>query len=503
MSLSIVFARALVGIEAPSVRVETHLSNGLPAFTIVGLPEAAVKESRERVRSAILNSGLEFPMRRVTVNLAPADLPKEGGRFDLAIAIGILIASGQLEARAVENAEFVSELSLGGQCIGVKGILTALLALPCNRNAYISNENESEAAMAACERVYSCRTLAELVAHLRDPELSEWTHVRAAQAVSPADFSLEHDMSHVQGQFNAKHALKVAACGGHNLLFYGPPGTGKSMLASRMPSIMPGLTREQAIEVASIYALGSHKRSEKDWFLRPFRSPHHSSSAAALVGGGSKPKPGEVSLAHQGVLFLDELPEFARHVLEVLREPIEAKKVAISRAQVQTSFPASFQLIAAMNPCPCGYAGHPKVACTDTPQRINQYLAKLSGPLLDRFDMHVEVPFQPASITLTSKRSNESSAQIREKVLVVHDLQVARQGALNNDLKGDALVDVCNLTEEQTLWLSDVIDRLAMSGRAAHRIMRVARTLADIDGEQAIGEAHLSQAIQYRGLTRR
>jgi magnesium chelatase family protein len=502
MSLSIVYARALVGVEAPSVRVETHLSNGLPAFTIVGLPEAAVKESRERVRSAILNSGLEFPMRRVTVNLAPADLPKEGGRFDLAIAIGILVASGQLDNKAVELSEFVSELSLGGQCIGVRGILTALLALPEAKKVFVSAENTDEVALAACERVYSCNTLAGLVAHLRDPETSAWQQVAAAQNMSPLNYSQESDMSHVQGQFGAKHALKVAACGGHNLLFYGPPGTGKSMLASRMPSIMPGLSREQAIEVASIYALGSHERGVHDWFLRPFRSPHHSSSAAALVGGGSKPKPGEVSLAHHGVLFLDELPEFSRHVLEVLREPIEAKKVAISRAQVQATFPASFQLIAAMNPCPCGYAGHPKVACTDTPQKINQYLAKLSGPLLDRFDMHVEVPFQSASITLSNKRSEESSAQIRDQVLAAHALQIARQGSLNNDLNGDALVEVCNLSEKQARWLSDVIDRLAMSGRAAHRIMRVARTLADIDGERTIGDTHLSQAVQYRGLTR-
>lgn len=502
MSLSTVDTRALCGVESPLVRVETHLSNGLPSFTIVGLPEAAVRESRERVRCALVNSGFDFPMQRVTVNLAPADLPKEGGRFDLAIAIGILIASGQLPPESVVGCEFIAELALGGACCAVKGALPSLAQAESRaRKIYVAKSDAHYRGLLDTDNIYGVNDLLELVQHLRDPQ---------AYALNEdnSDVGEHHcvlvssgpDLDEVVGQYSAKHALEVAAAGGHNLLFYGPPGTGKSMLASRIISILPKLSKKQAMEVASLYTLTHMPRNESDWYLPPYRSPHHSSSAVALIGGGARPKPGEVSLSHEGVLFLDELPEFSRHALEMLREPLETGEISISRAQQQLTLLARFQLIAAMNPCPCGYLGHPSIACTDTPQQIEQYRRKLSGPFLDRIDMHVEVPFQSARITLRKQGKEENSDRVRERVERARALQYARQGCLNVHLKGEALTEMCALTVEQNEWLMSTIDSLALSNRAAHRILRLSRTLADCSGERLIGSGHLAQSLRYRPI---
>lgn len=504
MSLSTVETRALCGVDSPLVRVETHLSNGLPSFTIVGLPEAAVRESRERVRCALVNSGFEFPMRRVTVNLAPADLPKEGGRFDLAIAIGILVASGQLPAAAVSGREFLSELALSGACCSVKGVLPSIAeAEQCSHKVYVAQDDAHYRTLLSSENIYGVRDLLELVQHLREPDtypLEKGSKVMVGQAALPSERG--NDLAEVVGQYSAKHALEVAAAGGHNLLLYGPPGTGKSMLASRIISILPGLSKTQALEVAALYTLTQQPRNEEDWYAPPFRAPHHSSSAVALVGGGARPRPGEVSLSHHGVLFLDELTEFSRHTLEMLREPLETGEISISRAQQQLTLPARFQLIAAMNPCPCGYLGHPSIACTDSPQQIEQYRRKLSGPLLDRIDMHVEVPFQSARVTLRSARQEESSEQVLERVERSKALQYSRQGCLNSDLKGELLTEMCALTEEQNEWLMNTIDALALSSRAAHRVMRLSRTLADCSGQQRIAQGHLAQALRYRPIHR-
>jgi len=516
MNLSIVQTRALCGVESPLVRVETHLSNGLPSFTVVGLPEAAVRESRERVRCAILNSGFEFPMRRLTVNLAPADLPKEGGRFDLAIAIGILVASGQIDPRAVQGCEFISELALTGDCNNVRGVLPSLVAGQASaRRIFVSTDDARYASLLVADNIEPVSDLAALVRHLKDPENCSLVscpdpcgdYDNALDAARETALSSEFsrampDLSEVCGQYSARQALEVAASGGHNLMFYGPPGTGKSMLASRIVSILPPLSSDEAKEVASLYTLTNTPRAETDWFVRPYRSPHHSSSAVALVGGGAKPKPGEVSLAHCGVLFLDELPEYSRHSIEMLREPLETGEISISRAQQQLTLPAKFQLIAAMNPCPCGYLGHPTIACTDTPQQIEQYRRKLSGPFLDRIDMQVEVPFQSARVTMNAQAPRESSAQVLARVEQAQAKQYARQGCLNAHLKGELLDSVCALDEVQKDWLVATMDSLALSNRAAHRIMRLARTLADCAGEEAIAHGHLAQALRYRSVRR-
>lgn len=504
MSLSTVKTRALCGVDSPLVRVETHLSNGLPSFTIVGLPEAAVRESRERVRCALVNSGFEFPMRRVTVNLAPADLPKEGGRFDLAIAIGVLVASGQLSPTSVSGCEFLSELALSGACCPVKGVLPSLaVADSIAQKVYVAKEDARYRQLLSSDKINGVNDLLELVQHLREPQ----SYPLQASPVVDERFDEKPaaciaNLSEVVGQYSAKHALEVAAAGGHNLLFYGPPGTGKSMLASRIISILPELSKVEAMEVASLYTLTQVSRAESSWYMPPFRAPHHSSSAVALVGGGARPKPGEVSLSHRGVLFLDELPEFSRHTLEMLREPLETGEISISRAQQQLTLPARFQLIAAMNPCPCGYLGHPSISCTDSPQQIEQYRRKLSGPFLDRIDMHVEVPFQSARVTLRANKKEESSEQVLERVARSRELQYKRQGSLNAYLKGEALAHMCALSNEQNDWLMNTIDALALSSRAAHRIMRLARTLADCSGESKISQGHLAQALRYRPVQR-
>lgn len=502
MSLSHVYTRALYGVESPSVRVETHLSNGLPSFTLVGLPETAVKESRERVRCAIINSGFEFPVRRVTVNLAPADLPKEGGRYDLAIAIGILVASGQLEAKLVQDCEFIAELALSGDCASVRGVLPAIISADKSADrVFIASEDGASASLLGSSKIALVDSLLCVVMHLKNPD-EHPLQIASDNAEHDIEEQLAHgDLSEVKGQYAAKHALSVAAAGGHNVLFYGPPGTGKSMLASRILSILPDLQREEALELASIYTLMNLQRASGEWYRPPYRSPHHSASATAIVGGGAKPRPGEISLAHRGVLFLDELPEFSRQALEMLREPLETSEVSISRAQARIVLPANFQLIAAMNPCPCGYLGHPVIACKDSPQSIAQYRRKLSGPLLDRIDMHVEVPFQSARITLSREIKEQTSQEVKAHVVAARALQWARQGCLNTDLKGEALEDACALDATQMEWLITTIDRLSLSSRVAHRIMRLARTLADMDDQPRIANTHLAQALRYRPVT--
>ena len=412
MSLAIAYSRARLGVHSPLVTVEAHLSNGLPGLSIVGLPETAVKESRDRVRSAIINSHFDFPARRITINLAPADLPKEGGRFDLAIALGILAASGQIDAQLLSAYEFIGELALSGDLRPVDACLPgSLQCKKAGRTLIVPTANADEAALVSDAQVLAAGHLLEITAHLfaRQPLTAHHFTPEAGEPEHP-------DLRDVQGQIQARRALEIAAAGEHNLLLYGPPGTGKTMLARRLPGLLPPLKESEALQVAAIQSTARQPAISAQWRKRPFRAPHHNASAAAMVGGGSTPRPGEISLAHNGVLFLDELPEYQRSVLEVLREPLESGEILISRARQQLSYPARFQLIAAMNPCPCGYLGAPDQDCRCTPEQVRRYRGKISGPLLDRIDMHVAVStLKPGELTRPQK--SETSAMVRERVL--------------------------------------------------------------------------------------
>ncbi len=497
MSVATVHSRAQEGIQAPSVTIEVHLSNGLPSLSIVGLPETAVKESKDRVRSAILNSRFEFPLRRITVNLAPADLPKEGGRFDLPIALGILAASGQIGSDVLHDFEFAGELALTGELRAVRGILPiALAARGAERALIVPVANASEAGLVSGLAVLPASHLLAVCAHLDgSAPLQPQT-----QAVTPACNGADPDLSDIRGQHHAKRALEVAAAGAHNLLMVGPPGSGKTMLAGRLPGILPPMTEQEALEAAAVASIGYSGFSAAQWARRPFRSPHHTASGIALVGGGSEPRPGEISLAHHGVLFLDELPEFDRHVLEVLREPLESGSITISRAARQASFPARFQLLAAMNPCPCGYQGEASGRCRCTPDQIHRYRARISGPLLDRIDVQIEVPGVPQAVLLGGDRGGECSASVAARVQAARSRQIARAGKPNAHLAPREVSRHCVLRAGDRTLLQMAIERLGLSARSTHRVLKVARTIADLAGGGDIGTAHLTEAISYRRL---
>lgn len=492
MGLAVLYSRGLAGMDAPLVTVEVHLANGLPGFQIVGLPEAEVKESKDRVRAALQTSRFDFPARRITVNLAPADLPKESGRFDLPIALGILAASGQIPQDQLGEYEFAGELALTGELRPVRGALAMTYKASRDGRAFILPQNSAqEAALVKTAVIYPASSLLEVCAHFsRQNPLTPYNEMHS---VTQADYP---DLAEVKGQALPKRALEIAAAGQHSLLMTGPPGTGKSMLAARFPGILPEMTEDEALESAALQSLGGSFRAEH-WKRRPFRSPHHTASGVALVGGGGHPRPGEISLAHQGVLFLDELPEFSRSVLEVLREPLESGRITISRAARQADFPAKFQLIAAMNPCPCGYLGHHNNKCRCTPDQVARYRSKISGPLLDRIDLHIEVPALRED-ELTGAASGEPSAAIRERVQAAREAQTERQQKSNAQLGSREVDTHCVPDEAGAALLKQAIARLNLSARAYHRILKVARTIADLAGSPAVKSNHIAEAIQYR-----
>ncbi len=487
-------------MEAPAVTVEVHLANGLPTFAIVGLAEIEVREARDRVRAALANAGFAFPPGHVTVNLAPADLPKESGRFDLPIALGILAASGQMPAGELDDYEFAGELSLSGELRPIRAALAMSVALQRDgegrRGFVLPRANAAEAALMPGAHIFPADSLLQVVAHFAggasDARLVEY----AAAPATATDTTGLPDFADLRGQAQARRAAEIAAAGAHSMLMVGPPGAGKSMLAARLPGILPPMTDEEALQSAALQSVAGSFCAQR-WRRRPFRAPHHTASAVALVGGSGVPRPGEISLAHHGVLFLDELPEFDRKVLEVLREPLETGRITISRAARQTDFPCRFQLVAAMNPCPCGYLGHPRRTCRCTPDAVARYQGRISGPLLDRIDMQLSVPALDTA-ELLAGADGEPSAAIAARVAGAHAMQMARQGKPNAQLSVAEVGLHCRPDEAASGLLRTAIERLDWSARACHRVLRLARTIADLGGAAAIGSAHAAEAIQYR-----
>ena len=507
MSLSVVNSRALLGLDARPVCVEVHLANGLPSFTLVGLAEIEVKEARERVRAAIQNAGLEFPgNKRITVNLAPADLPKDSGRFDLPIALGILAASGQIDAKKMQGFEFAGELSLGGDLRPVRGALAMSLALAklaqgAGNNTFklvLPDGSAQEAGLVPGAEIYKAHHLLDVVRQFLPGELpiderDGWQRIHVTHSSAKTTCS---DMADVKGQAAARRALEIAAAGGHSILMMGAPGSGKSMLAQRFAGLLPDMTTQEALESAAVASLGGRFTLDA-WAVRPTCAPHHTASAVALVGGGSPPRPGEISLAHHGVLFLDELPEFPRAALEALREPLESGTITISRAAHRAEFPARFQLVGAMNPCPCGYLGSNLRACRCSPDQVARYQGKLSGPLLDRIDLHVEVGALAAQ-ELINTPPGESTASIRPRISAARERAMARQGSTNQALSGQAIDEQCKLDDAAAKFLNTAAARLGWSGRSIHRCLKVARTIADLSGAAKVQVTHVAEAIQYR-----
>ncbi len=498
MSLAVLHSRALDGLAAPEVTVEVHLANGLPSFTLVGLADTEVKEARERVRAALLHSGFEFPTnKRITVNLAPADLPKESGRFDLPIALGILAASRQIDAERLARYEFAGELSLAGDLRPVRGALAMSLALRrlgTQRALVLPQLSAREAALVDGLTIHPAAHLLEVVQMLLPGDAAQTLPTAVAERRMTSASTL--DLRDVKGQAGAKRALEIAAAGGHSVLMVGPPGTGKSMLAQRFAGLLPPLSEMQALESAAVLSL-NNSFDPRRWGQRVLRTPHHSASSVALVGGGSPPRPGEISLAHEGILFLDELPEFQRAALEALREPLETGRIVISRAARQAEFPARFQLIAAMNPCACGHHGSALRACRCSPDSIARYQGRLSGPLLDRIDVQVEVPAVPAPV-LAVAPDGETSAAVAARVAAAQARQHERQGCLNAALAGDAIDVHCALSPQTTQFLQNAAARLGWSARSFHRVLRIARSVADLAGEPQLQTAHVAEAIQSR-----
>ncbi|MDX2418712.1 MAG: YifB family Mg chelatase-like AAA ATPase [Xanthomonadales bacterium] len=497
MGLSLVHSRGCAGVEAPLITVEVHLSGGLPSMHLVGLPETAVRESKDRVRAALINSGFKWPQSRITISLAPAELPKEGGGFDLPIALGILAASEQIPNTRFDDCEFLGELSLNGELRSVRGVLPAAIrSRDSNRTLIIPDCNSAEAALVKGGEKYCGASLLEI---------ANW--INGGQQLEPCEYQScgkppeLPDLCDVIGLPGPKRALEVAAAGGHHLLMAGPPGTGKTLLASRLPGILPPMTESESLEVAALASVSYAGLDHRLWGIRPFRTPHHSCSSVALAGGGSRPRPGEISLAHNGVLFLDELPEYGRHTLEILREPIESGCIVISRAVRQARFPARFQLVAAMNPCPCGMSGDDSGRCNCSGEQIQRYKNRVSGPLLDRIDIQVEVLRPKNSILSTSTDSIETSEIVRGRVITSRQTQIERAGKANAMLTNSELRQFCHIENQNLQLLEQAAEQLYLSPRACHRILKVARTIADLDQATNIESRHLAEAIAFRRLS--